>query len=94
MTKDARLAVRLNEHQLDRIKLAADTTGQTVSDFVVRTLTSEAAHVLADRRLFSLDDAAWAHLNDLLDRPIQHKPRLGKVMSAPSPFAPPPAADR
>ena len=89
MTKDARLAVRLNEQQLERIKQAADTTGQTVSDFAVRTLTSEAAHVLADRRAFALDDAAWTLLNDLLDRPIQHKPRLEKAMSAPSPFAPP-----
>lgn len=89
MAKDARLAVRLNEQQLDRIKQAAETTGQTVSDFAVRTLTSEAAHVLADRRVFALDDAAWTHLNDLLDRPIQHKPRLEKVMSVTSPFAPP-----
>ncbi len=90
MTKDARLAVRLDEQQLDRIRQAADSTGQTVSDFAVRTLTSEAAHVLADRRAFALDDASWTHLNELLDRPIQHKPRLQKLMAASSPFARPP----
>lgn len=88
MAKDARLAMRLNEQQLDRIKQAADTTGQSVSDFAVRTLTAEAAHVLADRRVFALDDAAWTQLNHLIDRPIRHKPRLEKVMSASSPFAP------
>lgn len=89
MAKDARLAVRLNEHQLDQIRQAADTAGQTVSDFVVRTLTSEAAHVLADRRIFALDDAAWTHLNELIERPIAHKPRLEKLMSAEPAFAPP-----
>lgn len=89
MTKDARLAVRLNEQELDRIRQAADTTGQTVSDFAVRTLTSEAANVLADRRAFALDDAGWTQLNDLLDRPIQHKPRLEKLLASPSRFAPP-----
>lgn len=91
MAKDARLAVRLSERQLDQIRQAADTSGQTVSDFTVRTLTSEAAHVLADRRIFALDDAAWTHLNELIERPIQHKPRLEKLMSGASPFATPKA---
>jgi uncharacterized protein (DUF1778 family) len=86
MTKDARLAVRLGEDQLDRIREAAEATGQTVSDFAVRTLSLEAANVLADRKIFPLSDAAWTELNVLIDRPIQHKPRLEKLLSAPSPF--------
>ncbi len=89
MPKDARLAVRLDERQLDQIRQAATTTGQTVSDFAVRTLTAEAAHVLADRRVFALGDEEWAALNEILDRPVQHKGTLERLMSAPSPFAPP-----
>lgn len=92
MNKDARLAVRLGEDQLGRIREAAELTGQTVSDFAVRTLTAEAAHVLADRKVFALNDAAWTELNDILSRPIQHKPHLEQLLSAPSPFAEPAAA--
>lgn len=87
MSKDARLAVRLGEAQLEQIRTAADVAGQTVSDFVVRTLTHEAANVLANRAAFALDDAAWTEFQALLDRPVQHKPRLEKLMSRPSPFA-------
>lgn len=86
MTKDARLAVRLKEEQLDRIREAAEVTGQTVSDFAVHTLSLEAANVLADRKIFALSDAAWTELSVLIDRPIQHKPRLEKLLATPSPF--------
>lgn len=87
MTKDARLAVRLAEHQLERIREAAGVSGQTVSDFAVRTLTHEAANVLADRRAFVLDGPSWTEFMALIDRPVQHKPRLEKLLSGPSPFA-------
>jgi len=88
MSKDARLAVRLGDDQLERIRQAAELTGQTMSEFTVRALTTEAAQVLADRRTFALTDAAWAELTAILERPIQHKPRLEKLLAAPSPFAP------
>jgi uncharacterized protein (DUF1778 family) len=41
----------------------------------------------ADRRWFTLDDAAWETFEDLLDRPAVIKPRLAELLSEePRPF--------
>jgi len=56
-----------------------------------RTVTAALAHardVLADRRLFVLDDAAWTQFVAILDRPVSHKPRLEKLFAEPSIFDP------
>ena len=86
MAKDARLAIRLTENQHELIRSAAAVEGQNVTDFAVRTLTHEAQHVLADRRHFRVDDAAWTEFESLLDRPPRHKPRLEKLLTSPSVF--------
>jgi len=86
MAKDARLAVRLSDAQHELIRAAAALEGQNVSEFAVRTLTHEAQHVLADRSQFRLDEAAWTEFQSLLDRPVQHKPRLETLLSARSVF--------
>ncbi len=85
--KDSRLAVRLGEDQLERIRQAAALSGQSVSDFALRTLTAEAANVLADRRLLSVDEAGWVEVMAVLDRPLQHKPKLATLLNDPGPFA-------
>jgi len=41
--------------------------------------------VLADRRLFMLDDVAWESFQALLDRPAQAKPRLAELLARTAP---------
>lgn len=84
--KTERLAVRLSEQQRELIDRAAGAEGRTVTDFTVRAAVAHARDVLADRQLFLLDDAAWAELNEILDRPTARHPRLEKLFDTPPIF--------
>lgn len=84
--KDHRLALRVSAEQDALIRAAASARGTTVSDFALSALVTSAQDVLADRRLFMLDDAAWAEFQALLDRPVTHKPKLVALLNEPSLF--------
>ena len=84
--KDARIAVRLSSHQDALIRHAAEVEGISITEFTVAATISHAIDVLADRRMFTIDDAAWREFVAVLDRPVRHKPRLEKLFSEPSVF--------
>jgi uncharacterized protein (DUF1778 family) len=42
-----------------------------------------AAQTLADGRQFVLDEAQWRAFQEALDRPVQSKPRLKKLLREP-----------
>jgi uncharacterized protein (DUF1778 family) len=86
VTKSERLAVRLSEEQRELIDRAAEAEGRTVTDFTIQATVAHARDVLADRRLFLLDDAAWTELKAILDRPTSRHPRLEKLFDSPSIF--------
>ncbi len=86
VTKNARIAVRVSLEQDALIRHAAETQGTTVTDFTVQAAVAHAREVLADRRLFELDDAAWVEFNAVLDRPVQYKPRLSRLFAEGSIF--------
>jgi len=79
--KDDRLHVRLTLAQRARVNQAAAAEGRTVTEFALAALAERAEHVLADRRLFGLDDAAWESFQALLDRPAQVRPRLAELLA-------------
>jgi uncharacterized protein (DUF1778 family) len=85
-TKDSRIAVRLSSEQDALIRQAAEAEGKNLTDFSVEALVRHARDVLADRRLFRLDDAAWAEFQALLDRPVAVNPRLAKLLSEAPPW--------
>ncbi len=85
-TKDSRLAVRLTSEQDALIRRAAEVEGTDLTNFAVTTLLGRARDVLADRRLFALDDAAWTEFSAALDKPVSRKPRLEKLFAEPSIF--------
>lgn len=80
--KDSRLAVRLSSEQDALIRRAADVEGINITEFTVEAAVSRARDVLADQRLFMLDDAAWSEFLAVLDRPVTHKPHLEKLFAA------------
>lgn len=86
VTKDSRLHVRLSSEQDALIRQAAEAEGKNLTDFSVEAIVGHARDVLADRRLFRLDDAAWTEFQALLDRPAVHNPRLEKLLAEVPPW--------
>jgi uncharacterized protein (DUF1778 family) len=86
VTKDSRIAVRLSSDQSALIRHAAEVEGTSITDFTVAAAVAHARDVLADRRVFALDDPAWTEFLAVLDRPVSHKPRLAKLFTEPSVF--------
>lgn len=84
--KTSRIAVRLSPEQDALIRQAADVEGTNITDFTVDAAVSRARDVLADQRLFMLDDAAWTQFLAVLDRPVVHKPTLEGLFAAESIF--------
>lgn len=85
-TKSERFAVRLTPEQDALIRHAAEVEGLDLTSFTVRATVAHARDVLADRRHFVIDDAAWTEFNALLDRPVQFKEALAKMFAKPSIF--------
>jgi uncharacterized protein (DUF1778 family) len=84
--KDSRIAVRLSSEQDALIRHAAEVAGTSITEFTVAATMNHAIDVLADRRMFAIDDAAWSEFLAVLDRPVSHKPRLQKLLAEPSAF--------
>ncbi len=84
--KDARLAVRLTPDQDSLIRDAAAASGQSLTDFVTTAAVSRAQDALADRRVFRLDDAAWAEFTAILDRPARPIPELTMLLNERAPW--------
>jgi uncharacterized protein (DUF1778 family) len=86
VVKDSRIAVRLSSDQDALIRHAAEVEGTNITEFTVAATISHAIDVLADRRMFAIDDAAWGEFLAVLDRPVSHKPRLEELFAEPSVF--------
>lgn len=84
--KTTRLNVRTSSEQDALIRQAAAATHTTMSEFMLESATTRAAHVLADRRWFQLENDAFEEFRALLDRPAIFKPRLAASMRAADPF--------
>lgn len=84
--KQSRLAVRLTPAQDALIRDAAAVTGQSLTDFVTAAAMARAEDALADRRVFRLDDAAWAEFTAILDRPAQRIPALQQMLAERAPW--------
>jgi len=86
VVKDSRIAVRLSSDQDALIRHAAEVEGASITEFTVAATISRAIDVLADRRMFAIDNAAWGEFLAVLDRPVSHKPRLERLFAEPSVF--------
>jgi uncharacterized protein (DUF1778 family) len=65
------------------IATAAEVEGKTVTEFMRDATLTHAYEVLADRRLFVLDDAAWVEFQARLRAPARSRPRLAELFSTP-----------
>jgi uncharacterized protein (DUF1778 family) len=82
--KDERLHLRVEPEQKALLEAASRAAGDTVSSFVLRAATEAAADVLADRRVFVLDERAWQVFDNALARPAMDVPGLRELLSEPT----------
>ncbi len=82
--KETRLNLRASARQNALVRQAAAAVGKNVTEFVLDSACTAAEDVLADRRRFVLDDAAWRRFMRALDRPVRAKPRLRALLHEPN----------
>lgn len=83
-TKSGRWNLRVTAAQDAVVRRVLEVTGESLNEYVVRHAVQAAETDLADRRVFVLDDTAWADLETLLDRPPNLKPELARLLADPS----------
>lgn len=82
--KETRFNLRSSAKQDSLIRRAAVSLGKSVTEFVMESACANAEHVLAERRHFDLGHGAWKRFMEALDRPSTDRPRLKKLLTAPS----------
>ena len=81
--KSERIDIRTTPIVKRTLQEAAAASHKTVSEFLLDSALTQAAEVLADRRLFLLDDAQWEAFLAALDAPAEPMPRLERLMREP-----------
>ncbi len=80
-SKSERIELRTTPGMKALLQRAASFSHKNVTEFLLEAGINAAEEALVDRRLFQLDDAQWQAFQDVLDRPVTHKPRLAKLLS-------------
>ena len=83
LSKSERIDVRASAPVKQLLQEAAHACHKNVSEFLLEAGVTAAAQTLADRRRFVLDEAQWQAFQEALDRPVQSKPRLEKLLREP-----------
>lgn len=76
-----RINLRATDRQEKLIRTGAETSGVSVTDFVLESACLQAEHVLADKREFAASPKQWKAFIDALDRPARVKPELARLFS-------------
>ncbi len=79
--KTRRINLRATARQERLIRTGAETTGASVTDFILDSACLQAEHVLADKREFIASPKQWQAFVEALDRPAQIKPELARLFS-------------
>lgn len=83
LSKTERMDVRASSSVKLLVQEAARACHKNVSEFLLDAGVLAAHQALVDRRHFALDEAQWQAFAEALDRPVQSKPRLKQLLSAP-----------
>lgn len=82
-SKTERIDVRASSRVKQLLQEAARACHKNVSEFLLDAGVTAAAQTLSDRRQFTLGRAQWQAFQEALDRPVQAKPRLKKLLREP-----------
>jgi uncharacterized protein (DUF1778 family) len=83
-SKDERLHLRVDPQLKALLEAASRAAGDTLSGFVLRVASEAAADLLADRRLFTLNEQDWQLFDQALSRPAAEVPGLRELLSVPT----------
>jgi uncharacterized protein (DUF1778 family) len=79
--RSRRINLRATNHQEKLIRTGAETTGVSLTDFILESACLQAEHVLADKRGFAASPKQWKAFIEALDRPARVKPELARLFS-------------
>jgi uncharacterized protein (DUF1778 family) len=82
----ATLSIRISEDERTMLRVAASVADSSVSEFARRASLEAAHNVLADRRRFVVDDAAWLDYQRELDAPAEVRSELVTLFARPDLF--------
>jgi uncharacterized protein (DUF1778 family) len=77
----SRLNIRATAHQEKLIRTGAETTGVSVTDFILQSACMQAEHVLLDRKEFAISPKQWRAFVEALDRPAKVIPELARLFA-------------
>jgi uncharacterized protein (DUF1778 family) len=83
LSKNERIDVRASTPVKQLLQEAARSCHKNVSEFLLEAGVNAANQALADRRHFALNPEQWDEFQAALDRPVQAKPRLKKLLTKP-----------
>jgi uncharacterized protein (DUF1778 family) len=83
-SRTKRINLRATDRQEKLIRTGAETSGLSVTDFILDSACLQAEHVLADKREFIVSPKQWKAFVKALDRPAQVKPELVRLFSGTS----------
>lgn len=83
LSKTERIDVRASRSVKLLLQEAARESHKNVSEFLLDAGVTAANQTLAERRHFVLTDEQWTAFQQALDRPVQTKPRLAKLLTEP-----------
>ena len=81
--KSERIDVRITPNVKRILQEAATVSNKTVTEFLLDSALTQAAEMLAERRLFRLDDETWHAFIAALDAPSPPMPRLERLLKEP-----------
>jgi uncharacterized protein (DUF1778 family) len=85
-TRTAKLDLRLTPEAKKKLQTAAESSGRTVTEFVLESALVRAEETLADRTRFGLNADRWKAFLEALDAPPRDLPRLRRLLRDPSAF--------
>ena len=82
--KFERIDIRTTPRVKNILLEAAEAINKTMSEFVIDSAMTKAAEVLADRRMFFLNEKQWQEFMAVLDAPATPMPRMERLLREPS----------
>ncbi|MEI8395372.1 MAG: DUF1778 domain-containing protein [Rhodospirillaceae bacterium] len=78
--RETRITMRVAPNDKALIERAAEARSLSVTDYMITIARADAERTLVERCVFTLDDDAFRRFNEILDRPVQDKPRLKAML--------------
>lgn len=80
-SKSERIDVRASAPAKKLLQEAARSCHKSVSEFLLDAGITAANLALTDRNRFQLDEERWAEFQEALERPVQTKPQLARLLA-------------